>query len=394
MQYGLQQLPKAFLLTAILAFAPAAAWSEPPAPAAPSSGTAETFDPQKIASTEAALIKALGAGLDRLTGLLDRVPNLDFTADLEALDNGHAGIRYDLDYSFDVGETDEKRSGSRAHLQFLSKGFVADDPSDTNDQIVGELRLNGELFGRDPGTYRKNDKDLAGFDAAAAVERAVASIAIDDIIAANTDAEKARGLERQIRDAVGRDVAYLTTGTSSRFVTFDGHAKVETDQNFDDVQSAVGLGVTTDLDVITGDDRLSRALDSPFRLLRTSDRKQVWIPAPRFYVGYDYVPDSELDWRDAITNDAEYHRIAYEAAWRTSIIRDVQLRFAWRALQEVNAPAAVRAVDKDWASYFEVSLAVPTGVAGMPIVISYSQGELPPSLDDEAIAGAGLRFDF
>ncbi|MGD9789003.1 MAG: hypothetical protein AB7Q00_08055 [Phycisphaerales bacterium] len=385
MRHALQVIP--LVLTS-------AALAQSPAPP----GDTGALDPKPSADAEGQRLTDLASAFKRLASDFDKYPNLNVSTDILALNEGRFGVKYDLDYTFDLGEENSAQSGSRATLQLLSRGLITNDSVSTQDFVNTEIRLSGELFGRDPGTFQSSAKTLASFDSQIAIERAVTDwtqrTTFEEITQANTDKAKRQELEQRVRDLVGRDVPYLSKGSSSRFVTVDGHARMESDQTFEERQYAIGFTFTTDLDVIAGDDRLTRAIDAPFRNLRSRTMESSWVPAPRFSLGYDYVTNADMAWRKALTTDDNYNRLTFEAAWRTTVLTDVQLRFAWRVSYEIDAPAAVRSAGKDLSSYYDFSMGIPTGTPGSAIVISYSHGEIGPTLEGESLIGVGLRVEF
>lgn len=364
----------AAVLALVLAAAPSwARQDDPPAEAAPFSLTP---DQERIG-------KLLGALSRHLSDYSSKVPGLDLQLDLQALEDGELGADYDVRYQLDLSDpaTD---LGNGFSLSLASQGFISTEDESNRDSLVTEGRLSWQLFktGIDPGSYaRQLDRRAA---LAQTLDRLDALDPFDP-----EDLEKGKAMLREI-DEIG---PYLAGEKAARFLWLDAHLKSEGSQDFEDHQWAIGAGLATDLAIITGDYSIAKVLDAPFQALRSPTNPFV-AQLPRLYLGYDFVTDVDVDAREALTEDGEYHRVNVQAVWKTSILDDVDLRFSWQALYELDAPDAVEDAGKDFASYFEFSAAVPVGMKGAQVFMKFSEGELPPTLRQDTQVGGGLRIEF
>ncbi len=308
------------------------------------------------------------------------IPGLCVNLDLKSLEDGNIGLDYELEHTSAIlsTKTEEGTATSVLDLQLLSRGYISDDSQNSQNSITAEVRIAGHLpFGLQKdncGSYLSRRGQV------------IALLNELEGVDAFEEKEKFNELSEKLKERMNPKTV--------RFITLDFHAKTETDQSFDDSQYAVGLGATTDLGIITGKDDLANILDYAFSKLRAKT-SQHRAQVPRFYFGYDYVTDSDIEARKALTDEDSFSRLAFEAAWMTSILKDIQVRVTWRLYYEIDAPEGIKGADKDFTSLFEVSAGIPIAADQSAMaIVKYTDGELPPTLEDSSNVSVGLRVEF
>lgn len=344
--------------------------------------TPETDNTLALTPADQERLKVFDFMSSNSSNFTSKVPGLDFTIDLKQLDGGEFGADYDARYEIKLRDP-ENSGGDSFSLLLASKGFLTTDDQISPSSIVNEARISWTPFlsNINIGTYAQQNERRKSF----------ANI-LDQLDRLNpleeTELEKGKELLREFREFG----PYFTGDQAARFLCLDAHVKSEGTQDYSDHQLAIGVGLSTDLAILTGDPSLAKLMDAPFRALRSEGNLFV-AHLPRFYFGYDYVTDVDVLARQNLTDDDEYHRLNFQAVWKTNILDNADLRFSWQALYEIDAPTAIKQADKEFASFFEASIGIPMG-QGNELILKYTDGELPPTLLQDTQIGVGLRVEF
>lgn len=323
----------------------------------------------------------------------------------KSLENGELGLDYELSLSRQL--TERKTPGAiggteRAFVQFSSVGYTQLTEGDEEDDAGGGA--NGDnanadgnpdsivtkvafLYSRSTVTRGHSEQYWRGL-----VNEFWELMEIDEPTPAQE--ERIKYLERRMAGVTGDQVLWL--------IMPEVHAQVETDDRFNNEQWVGGAGITTDTDIITmlrlgsrtEPFRLHTLLDSPFSWFREGDD---WNAAPVvLYMGLDYVSNSNVEAREALTDDDEFLRPTFQAYWETLVAQDIILTFRWRVFYEIDAPEAIKDADLDLTSFFEVSAEVPVikNEERTKFVIKYTDGALPPTLGEASTVSVGLKFTY
>ncbi len=305
------------------------------------------------------------------------LPGFDLSVDVKTVgDPPSLGLDYELSLErLLLG--DEGKAGHRASFNLLSKGFTSTEREHSQNSTITEARLTGHLFW---ALGQLTDKQKA---------RRKSLLDELELLKYPFPGPKGKELARE----------YNSMLPKSRFISFDGHVKSEADQTFtEDAQFALGAGTSFDLSIITGDNTIAKWLDAPFSLLRVKN-SHFKAQSPRFYVGYDYVTDSDIEERKKLTDEDRFSRLTWQAAWRTVVFEDIQIRVAWQSYYEIDAPDEIKQADKEFTSFLEVSAAVPISATiwkkvAHEIIVKYTTGELPPTLEESSNVAVGLSVIF
>lgn len=313
-----------------------------------------------------------------LTSLLD-IDGLTVDVDLKTLEKGGGlGVDFKIDYSQMLG--DQKIAGNRLSLVLDSQGFVGTDADKTQNSIISKGAIQAELF--------ESVQPLSPDEQAEA-----------DKIEADPEFQNA-----VLKSALSRTSheQYLMTrhkalyAMNKRYVQFDAHVKDESDQSFDMNQVAFGAGASTNSNIFTGDETVTRILDLPFDLLRSAElRKEHAVEPIRFYAGYDYVSHKQAPASQSGTGDNDTNRLTAQAAWKTEIFHRMFLRASWQAYYDLTPDRAVRRADDEFTSFFETSLTLPISVNGSTdVILKYANGKLPPTLQQSSNVSLGFSVSF
>jgi hypothetical protein len=209
-----------------------------------------------------------------------------------------------------------------------------------------------------------------------------------ELLAKNPDAIKENPQEyKEIQECI------MGVNKRVRFFSWDGHAKYEATQDFDSHDTAAGLGISFDFDsLISG---FANILDYPFSWLRDDPKKMFRAESPRVYVGYDYVTGLKDTDREQMTGnkDTAMNRVTAQVAWRTLVLDKLIIRLLYQVYWEPNAPAEIKAADRDFNKLLEVSYSYPTGDKST-FIVKYSRGELPPNFNKASEMGIGWSVAF
>ena len=358
---------------------------------------AQSVDPRPAAGPEPLLNPLPPDDKPALQKLLDgiahfnKVEGLSVKLDTQAMQNGHAGFSYDAKLERQLGEQNPGIAANRFSISVMSKGFFASEKAASSNSLVHEGRISYQLFG--PG-FNVHDAD-------GNARRARSALAFYDDLGRWLDDPANGGVDVtgpefrklwQDKLTTKPELDYLTGRKASRYLLLDAHVRNEASQDYEDQQWAAGVGLTTDLAIITGDYSIAKIMDAPFALLRSTDNH--FTPQlPRLYLGYDYIPNSQVSGRSALTQDDSFHRMNFEFAWKTSVLDNVDVRISWNLLYELGAPTAIHDAGRDVGSFFQISAEVPVG-GGTNVFVEFSEGKLPPTLTESSRVGAGLRVRF
>src|SRR6266540_1121069 len=285
-------------------------------------------------------------------------------------DSGAIGLDYELKYDRPfAADTDVAKS--RFGAEALSRGFIATRKLDSQNSLISELRLTGNLLLKD------NKGPLPPLQ----------QMRVREILDFPDQFNLPAPLKREFEE--------LMQSEPLRFATFDGHVKYESDQSFDNSQLAAGVGFASDLNFITGNNWPARFFDFPFALTRSADANQSFkARPPRFYVGYDYVNADQNDARAQTTSDDNLNRLTLQAAWSSLAFDLVELRASVQAYYEVDASRAIRDSGKEWTSFFEISAGIPIDAKKRKkIFLKYANGELPPTLKESSNVSIGFSME-
>jgi hypothetical protein len=285
-------------------------------------------------------------------------------------DSGVIGLDYEVKYERPL-DPDKGIAKSRFDLEVMSSGFIATKKEDSQNSLISELRFTGQLF-------------LAGTHALPPLQQArVAQIleTYDDPFA--------------MPPAVVREYDDLMHSERIRYARFDAHVKHETDQSFHDYQIAGGVGLSSDLGLLTGNEWPAKVFDFPFAMTRSAEVASYFKPRlPRFYLGYDYVDTTHNGARKAITSDDNMNRLTLQAAWSTLCFDLVEVRASVQAYCELDANHAIRAADKQWTAFSELSAGIPVDShKRKKIFVKYAFGELPPTLKQSSNVAIGFSIE-
>jgi hypothetical protein len=299
--------------------------------------------------------------------LLD-LPGLNVAVDLKALQtDGGMGIDYNLSYDL-LGDNED-----RMDFMFKSDGYISSEKTNSNNSIVSQIFFSKRFFSSAP-------------------------------ISPLSDKQKARltelseiGAERDLTAPESYEFGELTGISKQRsYFMPEAHFKMETDQRFTDEQYAAGVGVAFDLERLL---IIKKILDFPFALLRPSS-SYLGATAPRFYLGYDYVTDSDVEARKNLTDDDAFSRLTGQFAWKTYIFRGMQFKAVWQLYYEIDAPNQIEDADLDQTSFIEVMLSIPTNLISggqaiqEKVFLKYSEGRLPPTLESDTQVTTGFSVYF
>jgi hypothetical protein len=284
--------------------------------------------------------------------------------------SGAIGLDYEVKYERPL-DPDQGIAKSRFDLEIMSSGFIATKKEDSQNSLISELRFAGQLF-------------LAGTHALPPLQQA----RVRDILESYDD-------PFAMPPAVAREYDDLMHSERVRYARFDAHVKHETDQSFHDYQIAGGVGLSSDLGLITGNDWPAKVFDFPFAMTRSAQVASYFKPRlPRFYFGYDYVDATHNKARSAITSDDSMNRLTLQAAWSTLCFDFVEVRASVQAYYEVDANQAIRAAGKQWTAFSELSAGIPIDShKRKKIFVKYDFGELPPTLKQSSNVAIGFSIE-
>lgn len=313
-----------------------------------------------------------------LTSLLD-IDGLTVDVDLKTLEEAAGlGIDFKVNYSQMLG--DQKIAGNRLSLVLASQGFVGTDADKTQNSIISKGAIQAELF--------ESVEPLSPDEQAEA-----------DKIESDPEFQNA-----VLKSALSRTSheQYLMTrhkalyAMNKRYVQFDAHVKDESDQTFDMNQVAFGAGVSTNSNVFTGEETVTRIIDMPFDLVRSAElRKEHAVEPIRFYFGYDYVANKQGPTVPAADTSDNTNRLTAQAAWKTEIFHRMFLRAAWQAYYDLTPDASVQMANDEFTSFFESSLTLPISVNGSTnVILKYAVGKLPPTQQQSSNVSLGFSVGF
>lgn len=290
--------------------------------------------------------------------------------DIRTVEEGLGVVGFDYEYNFtkEFGEPDFANNKRLIWaLDISSKGYLATDhgsnPIDSNITSVSWTGQYYEATGTKPLTpkqqmfYRKQ----------------VAPIYEKDPDQWNSE-EKRLVEEHQMRSQ------------AKNFIAWDVHLKHEATQDLSDHDFAIGAGVAFDLTKVSTS--IANLVEYPAGLLRG---KEGFVPnPPRVYLGYDFVTDVEHTNREAETGntDSNLNRLTAQAAWKTALPGDIELRLSYVGYLELNAPSAVRSADRNYVSFLELTFAYPLSEE-TDLILKYTNGGLPPNFEEDSAFSLG-----
>jgi hypothetical protein len=299
------------------------------------------------------------------------VDGLSANLDVKTTQGGGVGFDYKVEYErFVLG--DQYRAGNAVSLDVKSQGFLATTVDNNQNSIISEFRLSGHLFFSDAQPLSPLEE-----------------VRIREILDlpnwADLQFKQRTPAEQSLVDEYDRLARFQS---KHRFVAFDIHAKDESDQLFDHNQVAFGAGVSSDFELFTGDNKIETILDLPFSLLRPSTTDAYYKPdLIRFYFGYDYVAN--------VQNTTDVDRLTFQLAWKTLVLRQCEFRISWQTYYELNNPEAAPAANNEFTSFLETSLSVPVDAQkNTKVLIKYTVGKLPPTLQQSSNASVGFSLSF
>lgn len=181
---------------------------------------------------------------------------------------------------------------------------------------------------------------------------------------------------------------------------FDLHATYESNQDFSSRQVVLGTALGGRLVSWDPESRLSRlnVFDVPAAALRwlagqDQDFRTSGEAYPTVVTGLDVVEAAREETRGAVTDDESFLRVRLEAGLKSRVL-DLEdealfLSAGWRFYQELDAPAAVRRADTDYASHLQIQLDLPKGWA-----LTYATGRLPLDAQDDSTFALGFQVHF
>ncbi len=354
----------------------------------------------------AAARPAAATGDDPPAGASFGIPGLVSNLEFKTLEEGIGGIdfRFELERDFEGYPLGE--SGNPLRLVASSRGFVADGAENGVNSIITELRLTGQhfsMFGRNQGSFTNWSQkeplfpDLDGAPVARGVAMRQILGRLEELAPTAEDGTSTKPPEGSPEGAEYDDLRLRRDHLddfSARFLEFDVHVRHEADQKLDEDQWAFGVGFTTDAAILDGKRTVAGLLDAPFGLFRPVG--STWRPQhPRFYFGYDYVSDSDVARRMALTDDDSFSRLTFQAAWLTQVFETVLVRVSWELYWEIDAAQAVKNANEDFTSFVEITASLPVNdEKNTHIILKYVDGDLPSTLENTSELSAGFSFTF
>ncbi len=321
-----------------------------------------------------------GAGVASATGLffLPDVDGLTFDLEAKTVDTDSSlGFDFDLAFERRIG-ADEGIAGTRLSFALESRGYVATNKVSSHNSVVTKARVWGHIF------------QVQGREYSPAQVARVREILADPALDPLDDA----GIVPELKE--------FFANQRGRYLSFDLHAGNEAEQDFSGSQLTIGFGAAFDVETILGARRdgseetaLGRLLDMPFALFRDRNASvHHKSSAPRFYVGYDFIPASDVETRGALTTDDTFHRLQAEVAWGTLVFERLEVKIAGRVYYEPDAPPAIRAADMSFATFAEMTVAFPVDrAASTKLFVKYTTGRVAPTLAGESVASLGFSID-
>lgn len=310
-----------------------------------------------------------------------------------------------LGFSYDFAKSLQSSDDASAHAtEFVASGNVAfDNEVNPDDFLVTALRVRwfgtrafGEGESRAAKVEGLPDPDvgsLAGFDPQRFAELATrfAQVTSSADVRADPDFQAlARSYFETIEHELPPELIW----------DFDLHAAYESNQDFSSRQVVFGTSLGGRLVSWDPDDGLSRwnLFDYPAAALRwlagqDEDFRTSGEAYPTLVTGLDLVDASGDDTRSAATDDESFLRARLEAGLKSRVL-DLEdealfISAGWRIYSELDAPAAVRRADTDYASYLQLQLDLPKGWA-----LTYSTGRLPLDAKDDSTFALGFQVHF
>lgn len=315
--------------------------------------------------------------------------------------DGELALGFSYDFAKALSVSDDASAGS---AELVASGNVAfENDVNPDDFLVTALRLRwfgtrafGEGHTRaarveslpDPGV-----ESLAAFDPQrfAALATRFAQLPSSADIRADPDFQ---ALARSYFETIERELP------PELIWDFDLHAAYESNQDFSSRQ--VVLGATLGGRLVSWDPEagLSRwnVFDYPAAALRwlagqDSDFRASGEAYPTLVTGLDLVDAARDETRGAVTDDESFLRARLEAGMKSRML-DLEdealfLSAGWRFYQELDAPAAVRRADTDYASHLQIQLDLPMGWA-----LTYATGRLPLDAQDDSTFALGFQVHF
>ena len=166
-----------------------------------------------------------------------------------------------------------------------------------------------------------------------------------------------------------------------RFVSYDLHYEIETDQDIARKQHSAGAMATVELPVLHG---LLDILPAATRVRRTNYTAQ----PVRLLLAGDWVFARDVAGEAA---DSGFARLRGQAAWSTVVFDELVLRTTWVAEYMISPPAALEAATDDFNSFVQVWMAVPLNDR-ISVMIKYADGRLPPTYDLSSSTEVGFSI--
>jgi hypothetical protein len=184
------------------------------------------------------------------------------------------------------------------------------------------------------------------------------------------------------------------------FYDVQGHASLETDQQFHDKQWVYGgkVGVAFRDWRARSDVAWFNVLDYPFAALRWLVNKEDFQPSgrtfPSLVAGLDLVDPSDNDSRLAIDANADaYPRARVELGFKTPVMEwrnePLYVSAGFRWFQEFGASGAIQAAGLDHSEFLAIKLDLP-----YKFNASYATGKLPLDGNNDQVYALGWSLDF
>ncbi|MBC8096716.1 MAG: hypothetical protein H7Y43_12980 [Akkermansiaceae bacterium] len=219
-----------------------------------------------------------------------------------------------------------------------------------------------------------------------------AQIKLDDLIDA-----AARHDQAARKQAIKEFMAHMAPHF---FYDLQAHARIETDQQFDNKQFVYG----GQLSLVFRDWRPRSEIgwfnlvDYPFALFRALAGREEFQPSGRTFpsvvLGLDQVNPSENGARLAIDPDEDsYSRVRVEVAFKTPLLRlekeTLYFTAAYRHFSELSASTAIKSAQVDDSDYFVATVDLP-----LHFNISYSTGKSPLDQQNDQVYAVGWNLNF
>lgn len=309
-----------------------------------------------------------------------------------------------LGFSYEVMKTlitaDDDAS---ATLDFVASGNVAFQRERNPDDFLSttfRARWSGtKWLGGEDETRAIDDVRVPSNDELAALDAPrTAALSAKAATAADEDGLRA---EPEF-DPLAREYArHLESELPPEFLwDFTLHAGVESTQDFGRRQRVFGSSLGGRLVSWDSSSSLSRfnVFDLPAATLRwlageDEDFELSGTAYPTVSAGFDIVDAGDDDGRLSVTDDKTFLRARFEAAWRSHAFtiagERLALSAAWRADQEIDAPAPVKRVNVDGSRHLRVELELPRGWS-----LAYATGRLPLDGENDSTFSLGYSIQF